>query len=146
MQQLARREEQIMKLFWKFKKAFVKEIVAELTNPSIHYNSAATLIRNLETKGFLKHIEVGKSFQYYPVVEEEILPYLTGDTTVVVDETTTTTTQPPSVQRPFAGEDGGRGARHPDRRVLVRPLAEATGYLHQVIHTLAIAQAAVVSL
>lgn len=83
MLQLAKREEQIMRLFWKLEKAFIKEIVAGLANHKIHYNTAATLIRNLESKGFLKHIEMGNSFQYYPIIEEET--YKTALMNSVVD-------------------------------------------------------------
>ncbi len=71
MEKLAKREEQIMRVFWKLKKAFVKEIVAELPEPKPHYNSVATMVRILEEKGFLNHHAFGKTFQYFPVVSED---------------------------------------------------------------------------
>lgn len=71
MEKLAKREEQIMRAFWKLGKAFVKEIIAELPNPKPHYNSVATMVRILEDKGFLSHNVFGKTFQYYPIIEED---------------------------------------------------------------------------
>ncbi len=71
MEKLAKREEQIMRAFWKLKKAFVKEIVEELPEPKPHYNSVATMVRILEDKGFLVHKAYGKTFEYYPIVSED---------------------------------------------------------------------------
>jgi len=71
MEKLAKREEQIMRAFWKLKKAFVKEVVAELPEPKPHYNSVATMVRILEEKGFLDHHAFGKTFQYFPIISED---------------------------------------------------------------------------
>lgn len=72
MQKLAKREEQIMQVFWKLGKAFVKEVVEELPEPKPHYNSVSTMVRILEEKGFLAHQAFGKTFQYYPVIDESL--------------------------------------------------------------------------
>ena len=53
MQKLAKREEQIMQVFWTLEKAFIKEIIPELPDPKPHYNSVATMVKILEDKGFL---------------------------------------------------------------------------------------------
>lgn len=71
MQKLARREEQIMQVFWNIEKAFIKEIIPELPEPKPHYNSVATMIKILEEKGFLAHEVVGNIFQYYPLISKE---------------------------------------------------------------------------
>lgn len=70
MEKLAKREEQIMQAFWKLEKAFVKEIIELLPDPKPHYNSVATMVRILENKGFLSHVEYGKTYQYYPIIPE----------------------------------------------------------------------------
>ena len=71
MQKLAKREEQIMQALWELKKAFVKEIVAVLPEPKPHYNSVSTMVRILETKGFIGHHAFGKTHQYYPIISKE---------------------------------------------------------------------------
>jgi BlaI family transcriptional regulator, penicillinase repressor len=71
MIKLAKREEQIMNVFWQLKKAFIKEVIPELPDPKPHYNSVATMVKILEDKGFLSHEAVGNIFQYYPLVSKE---------------------------------------------------------------------------
>lgn len=71
MQKLAKREEQIMQVFWNLKKAFIKEVIPELPDPKPHYNSTSTMIKVLEDKGFLAHEVIGNIFQYYPLISKE---------------------------------------------------------------------------
>ena len=71
MIKLAKREEQIMQVFWDLKKAFIKEIIPHLPKPTPHYNSVATMVKILEEKGFLDHDTVGNVYQYFPVVSRE---------------------------------------------------------------------------
>ncbi|MTI30080.1 BlaI/MecI/CopY family transcriptional regulator [Xanthovirga aplysinae] len=71
MKKLGEREEQIMQVVWELKKAFVKEIIAELPDPKPHYNTVATMVRILEDKGFLEHESFGKTFRYSPKVSRE---------------------------------------------------------------------------
>ncbi len=71
MEKLTNKEEEIMRVLWKLKKAFVKEIVAELPEPKPHYNTISTVVRNMEEKGFIKYNAFGKSHQYYPAISKE---------------------------------------------------------------------------
>jgi BlaI family transcriptional regulator, penicillinase repressor len=71
MIKLAKREEQIMNVFWQLEKAFIKEVIPALPDPKPHYNSVATMVKILEDKGFLAHEVVGNIFQYYPVVSKD---------------------------------------------------------------------------
>ena len=71
MQKLAKREEQIMQVLWGLEKAFVKEIVEALPEPKPHYNSVSTMVRILETKGFIGHQAFGKTHQYFPKISKE---------------------------------------------------------------------------
>ena len=70
MQKLAKREAQIMQVLWMLEKAFVKEIVAALPEPRPHYNSVSTMVRILETKGFIGHHSFGKTHQYFPKISK----------------------------------------------------------------------------
>lgn len=71
MKELTKAEEQIMQKLWKLKKAYVKEIIAQLPLPKPAYNTVSTIVRILEKKGFVGHESVGKSHLYYPLIEKD---------------------------------------------------------------------------
>lgn len=71
MQKLTNKEEEIMQILWKLEKAFVKEVLAEITEEQPHYNTLSTIIRNLEEKGFVSHKAFGNTHQYFPIVKME---------------------------------------------------------------------------
>ena len=71
LKDLTKAEEQIMQVLWQLEKAFVKEVIDELPLPKPAYNTVSTIIRILETKGFIGHEAFGKSHQYYPLISRE---------------------------------------------------------------------------
>ncbi|MCD0465485.1 BlaI/MecI/CopY family transcriptional regulator [Flavobacterium sp. ENC] len=71
MQKLTNKEEEIMHILWKLKKAFVKEVQAEITEDQPHYNTLSTIVRNLEEKGYVSHNAFGNTHQYFPIVTIE---------------------------------------------------------------------------
>lgn len=71
IKELTRAEEQIMQVLWKLEKAFVKEVIEELPEPKPAYNTVSTIIRILETKGFVSYDAFGKSHRYYPLISRE---------------------------------------------------------------------------
>ena len=71
MKKLAKREEQIMQVYWDLGKAFIKEVIPHLPEPKPHYNSVATMVKILEEKGFLDHDSVGNVYRYFPVISRE---------------------------------------------------------------------------
>ncbi|SHM19002.1 BlaI/MecI/CopY family transcriptional regulator [Flavobacterium xinjiangense] len=71
MQKLTNKEEEIMHILWKLKKAFVKEVMAEITEDQPHYNTLSTIVRNLEEKEFVSHNAFGNTHQYFPIVSIE---------------------------------------------------------------------------
>lgn len=71
MQKLTNKEEEIMHILWKLKKAFVKDVLAEIVNDKPHYNTLSTIIRNLEEKGYVSYTAYGNTHQYYPIVTKE---------------------------------------------------------------------------
>ena len=68
---LTKVEEQIMQVLWRLKKAFVKEIVNEFPDPKPAYTTTSTIIRILESKGFIGHHAYGRTHQYYPLISKE---------------------------------------------------------------------------
>jgi BlaI family penicillinase repressor len=71
IKQLTKAEEQIMMVLWTLKKAFVKEILEELSEPKPHYNTASTIIKILIEKGVVDYKAYGKTHQYYPLISKE---------------------------------------------------------------------------
>lgn len=69
--ELTKAEEQLMQILWSLGKGFVKEVIDELPEPKPAYNTVSTIIRILETKGFVEHEAFGKSHRYYAVVSKE---------------------------------------------------------------------------
>ncbi|MDR6737831.1 BlaI/MecI/CopY family transcriptional regulator [Sphingobacterium sp. 2149] len=77
--ELTKAEEQIMKELWEMERGFVKEIIDRLPEPKPAYNTVSTIVRILETKGFVTHESFGKSHQYLPKIsKEEYKKGLTG--------------------------------------------------------------------
>ena len=71
MQKLTNKEEEIMKILWRLKKAFVKEIRAELKGEKPHYNTLSTIVRNLEDKNYVGHEAFGNTHRYYPLISKD---------------------------------------------------------------------------
>ena len=65
MKKLTEQEELIMTSLWNLEKAFVKDIVANITQ-SLHYNTVSTVVRKLENKGFISHESFGNTHRYFP--------------------------------------------------------------------------------
>jgi len=69
MEELTKKEEEIMLIFWQLEKAFVKEVIAELDqDPKPPYNTISSIVRILERKGYLGFQKYGNTYQYYPLI------------------------------------------------------------------------------
>jgi BlaI family penicillinase repressor len=68
---LTRAEEEIMRILWHLKKAFVKDILAEMPEPKPAYNTVSTIIRILEKKKVVGYTAYGKTHEYFPLITEE---------------------------------------------------------------------------
>ena len=68
--ELTKAEEQIMQVLWRLKRAFVKDVIKELSEPKPAYNTVSTIIRILQDKGFVGHKAFGKTHEYFPLIEK----------------------------------------------------------------------------
>ncbi len=71
MKELTRAEDQIMRVLWELGRGFVKDIRERLPDPKPAYNTVSTIIRILESKGFVSHRAFGKTHEYYPVLSRK---------------------------------------------------------------------------
>ena len=71
MKKLTRKEEEAMKLLWKARKGFIKELIDQHPDPKPLYTTFSSVIRGLEEKGFIGHKAYGKNHEYYPLVKKE---------------------------------------------------------------------------
>jgi predicted transcriptional regulator len=77
MRELTKAEEQIMQVLWEKEEAFVKEIIEDLGEPKPAYSTVSTIVRILETKGFVGHKAFGPTHQYHPVISKEEYSHFT---------------------------------------------------------------------
>ena len=71
MDKLTKKEEEVMKILWNLKKAFVKDIVAEFTDPKPPYNTISSLVRILKEKGIVGFKQYGNTYEYFPLLSKE---------------------------------------------------------------------------
>lgn len=69
--ELTRAEDQVMQILWHLGKAFVKDIIEQMPDPKPAYNTVSTIVRILETKGFVGHKAYGKTHEYFPLITRE---------------------------------------------------------------------------
>lgn len=70
MKQLTKAEEEIMQVLWQLQKANVKQIIDQLPEPKPAYNTVSTIVRILESKGFVDYEKQGKGHHYYPLLSK----------------------------------------------------------------------------
>lgn len=71
LKELTRAEDQVMQILWKLEKCFVKDILEQMPEPKPAYNTVSTIVRILETKGFVNHKAYGKTHEYFPLISKE---------------------------------------------------------------------------
>lgn len=71
LKELTRAEDQVMQILWKLGKGFVKDIIELMPDPKPAYNTVSTIVRILETKGFVDHKAYGKTHEYYALITKE---------------------------------------------------------------------------
>lgn len=68
---LTRAEEEIMQILWELERGVVKDIIEKIPEPKPAYNTVSTIIRILESKGFVDHKAYGKTHEYFPLISKD---------------------------------------------------------------------------
>ena len=64
-------ESRVMSVLWQRETATVGDVVAALTQErAVTYSTVQTILRILETKGYVTHEKVARAFVYRPAVDE----------------------------------------------------------------------------
>lgn len=66
MKQLTKAEEDIMQILWELQESNVADIIEKLPEPKPAYNTVSTIVRILESKGFVDYKKEGRNHIYYP--------------------------------------------------------------------------------
>jgi BlaI family transcriptional regulator, penicillinase repressor len=65
-------EARLMRVLWDKQTATVSEITEVLSiRRRVHYSTVQTLLRILETKGYVAHEKSGRAFTYRPLVDQQ---------------------------------------------------------------------------
>jgi predicted transcriptional regulator len=70
MKQLTKAEEEVMQILWQLEKTNVAGIIEHYKSPKPAYNTISTIVRILESKGFVGHEPKGKGYLYFPLIQK----------------------------------------------------------------------------
>lgn len=70
MEDLTKAEEKLMKVLWKLKKAFLKDILDEMPEPKPAKTTVATFLKRMVDKGMVGYREYGRLREYFPKVSK----------------------------------------------------------------------------
>ena len=71
LKELTRAEDQVMQILWSIGRGVVRDIIDKMPEPKPAYNTVSTIVRILETKGFVDHKAYGKTHEYFPLISKE---------------------------------------------------------------------------
>ena len=65
-------EARVMTVLWEKKRATGADVVAGLHRRAVNYSTIQTLLRILETKGYVTHEKAGRAFVFRPVIDQKL--------------------------------------------------------------------------
>lgn len=64
-------ESDVMAVLWRLRRASVSDVVTAMNETrAVTYSTVQTMLRILETKGYVTHDKVARAFVYEPVIDE----------------------------------------------------------------------------
>lgn len=70
MEKLTLQEEEVMIYIWELESCFVKDIVAKFEQPAPPYTTVASIVKNLERKGYVTSHRIANTYEYAPAIRE----------------------------------------------------------------------------
>ena len=68
---LTPKEEELMQMLWEHGPIQTSKLVEMYRDPKPHFNTVSTVLRRLESKGFVAHTDTAGTFHYYAVAKKE---------------------------------------------------------------------------
>jgi len=60
-----------MQVLWRLERALVREIRAALSEPRPPITTVSSVVRKLESEGWIDHETFGKTHRYFPLIKQE---------------------------------------------------------------------------
>ncbi len=70
MEKLTNQEEELMLIIFQKGKGFIKDFIQRMDEPRPPYTTVASIVKNLERKGYVKGIRYGNTSEYSPVMDQ----------------------------------------------------------------------------
>lgn len=71
IQKLTKVEEEVMQLFWEYGPSTVSVLISRMDEPHPPHSTISSIVRILESKGFLDHNTYGRTYDYFPIIEKK---------------------------------------------------------------------------
>lgn len=68
MKELTERELAVLEILWEINSGFVNDVLAKFPEPKPPYTTISSIIRILESKGYVTHKAYGKTHEYAPAI------------------------------------------------------------------------------
>jgi predicted transcriptional regulator len=70
MNKLTHQEEELMRLVWQQGQGFIKDFMDLMEEPKPPYTTVASIVKNLERKGYVKGKRYGNTYEYTAIIPE----------------------------------------------------------------------------
>lgn len=70
MEKLTFQEEEIMLIVWQLKEGVIKDFLLQMEEPRPPYTTVASIVKNLERKGYVESKRYGNIYAYRPLMDE----------------------------------------------------------------------------
>lgn len=70
MEKLTNQEEELLLIIYQSGKGFIKDFLQRMDEPRPPYTTVASVVKNLERKGYVKSKRYGNTYEYEPLLEE----------------------------------------------------------------------------
>ena len=71
MEKLTHQEEELMLIIWKNEPGFIKDFLEKMEEPRPPYTTIASVVKNLERKGYVTSRRYGNTYEYKALIREE---------------------------------------------------------------------------
>ena len=71
MQRLTKVEENVMQGIWQYGPCTVSQLIEKMGNEKSPHSTISSIVRILESKGFVDHKSYGRTYEYFPIINKK---------------------------------------------------------------------------